>query len=184
MDRRIKKSQKAIEASLIKLMSEKNFEDITMNEIAKEADVSRGTIYLNYEDKYHILQKCMDAELNKLIESCTPNQNSRHVVGQQALLMQTLEYIKRNSDVFILLLEKRGVETFRDKLLTLIKENMFVEVKLEGINQGMDREIFAQFWSVAVIGVIEWWVKHSMEYSSEDIAEHLFSILSRNGVVS
>ncbi|TSB47445.1 TetR/AcrR family transcriptional regulator [Alkalicoccobacillus porphyridii] len=183
MDRRIKKSQRAIEASLIKLMNQKSFEDITIHEIAEEADVSRGTIYLNYEDKYHILHKCMDAELNKLIESCTPNQSSLHEAGQQALLLQTLEYIKSNSDIFIMLLETKGVETFREKLLTLLKENMFIEVKLEGINQGMDREIFAQFWTVAVIGVIEWWIKNSLEYSSEDIAEHLFTILSRNEVV-
>lgn len=56
-------------------------------------------------------------------------------------------------------------------------------LKLTGINKDMNSEIFIQFWSVAIIGVIEWWVKNSMPYSSEEISEHLFNILSRNEVI-
>lgn len=102
MDRRIRKSQKAIESALIKLMKEKSFEEITINAIATKADVSRGTIYLNYDDKYCILEKIIDKELEKLVNSCNPNESSD--INEQGLLLRTLEYIEANSSTFITLL--------------------------------------------------------------------------------
>ncbi|MGE7606985.1 TetR/AcrR family transcriptional regulator [Peribacillus frigoritolerans] len=183
MDRRIKKSQIAIESALIELMKEKDFEEITINSIAEKANVSRGTIYLNYEDKYHILEKCIDEELHKLMESCIPNENDNNNLNVQTLLLRTLEYIDANSNIFITLLENKGVQTFRDRLLSMVRDRMFSQLNLTGINKGMNREIFIQFWSVAIIGMIEWWVKNSIPYSSEEIMEHLFHLLSRNEVI-
>ena len=183
MDRRVKKSQKAIESALIELMREKDFEEITINSIAEKADVSRGTIYLNYDDKYQILDKCIDKELNKLVDSCVPNENETNNFNAHTLLLRTLDYIETNSKIFITLLENKGVQTFRDKLLSMVKDRMFSQLKLTGINKDMNSEIFIQFWSVAIIGIIEWWVKNSMPYTSEEITEHLFYLLSRNEVI-
>ncbi|MNC17857.1 Bacterial regulatory protein, tetR family [compost metagenome] len=48
VDRRIGKTQEAIKNAVIELMSEKNFDDITIQDISDRANVSRGTIYLHY----------------------------------------------------------------------------------------------------------------------------------------
>lgn len=183
MDRRIKKSQKAIESALIELMKEKDFEEITINSIAEKADVSRGTIYLNYDDKYRILERCIDKELEKLVNSCVPNEKENSHFNAQTLLLKTLEYIEVNSNIFITLLENKGVQTFRDKLLSIVRDRMFSQLKLTGINKDMNSEIFIQFWSEAIIGLIEWWIKNSLPYSSEEITEHLFNLLTRNEVI-
>ncbi|MFD0697655.1 TetR/AcrR family transcriptional regulator [Paenibacillus sp. GCM10027628] len=49
--------------ALIHLIGEKDFEKITINEIAERADVNRGTIYSHYSDKYDLLDKCLEAHL-------------------------------------------------------------------------------------------------------------------------
>jgi AcrR family transcriptional regulator len=54
VDRRILKSQDAIQKAVIELMSEKNFDDITIQYISDRANVSRGTIYLHYTDKFYL----------------------------------------------------------------------------------------------------------------------------------
>lgn len=54
IDRRRRKSQEAIMNAFIKLLSEKDLQNITMNEIADKADVSRGTIYSNFLDKHDL----------------------------------------------------------------------------------------------------------------------------------
>ena len=59
VDRRITKSQEAIKKALIELMSEKSFDDITIQDIADRANVNRGTIYLHYLDKFDLLDKIM-----------------------------------------------------------------------------------------------------------------------------
>lgn len=183
MDRRVKKSQKAIESALIDLMKEKDFEEITINAIAEKADVSRGTIYLNYEDKYCILEKCIDRELEKLVNACLPNENEDGSVSEQELLLRTFEYIEANANTFMILLENNGAQAFRNKLLGMVRDRMLSQLKLTGINQDMNRDIFIQFWSMAITGLIEWWVKQAMPYSSKEIMENLFGLLSRNEVI-
>lgn len=55
VDRRIIKTQEAIKYAFIELMSEKNLDEITMQNISDRANVGRRTIYLHYFDKYDLL---------------------------------------------------------------------------------------------------------------------------------
>lgn len=57
IDRRVRKSKEAIRTALVKLLKHKNIEDITVTEIAKEADVNRKTFYNNYENIYQVIEE-------------------------------------------------------------------------------------------------------------------------------
>lgn len=59
VDRRKTKSQEAIKKAVIELMSEKSFDNITIQEITDRANVNRATIFLHYFDKYELLGKLM-----------------------------------------------------------------------------------------------------------------------------
>jgi AcrR family transcriptional regulator len=50
-------------------MTEKGFDDITIQDISDRANVNRGTIYLHYTDKYDLLDKMMEEHINKLRET-------------------------------------------------------------------------------------------------------------------
>lgn len=63
VDRRILKSQEAIKKAVIELMSKKNFDEITIQNISDKANVSRGTIYLHYLDKYDLLDKLIEEHI-------------------------------------------------------------------------------------------------------------------------
>ena len=70
VDRRIAKSQEAIKNALIELMSEKSFDDITIQDISDKANVNRGTIYLHYTDKFDLLDKLIEEHMDDLRELC------------------------------------------------------------------------------------------------------------------
>lgn len=89
MDRRVGKSQKAIKEALLELMRYTQFEKITINSIADKANVSRGTVYLNFMDKQDILEKCISDEMEKLKEICIPI-NDDTILGLQETLINTL----------------------------------------------------------------------------------------------
>jgi AcrR family transcriptional regulator len=76
VDRRILKSQEAIKKAVIELMSEKNFDLITIQDISDRANVSRRTIYLHYMDKYDLLDKLIEEHINGLREICEPESES------------------------------------------------------------------------------------------------------------
>ena len=60
MNRRSMKTKREILQAVHSLMDEKSFEDITVVDIVNRADISRGTFYLHYEDKYIMLGSIED----------------------------------------------------------------------------------------------------------------------------
>jgi|SRR5690625_2730709 len=181
MDRRIRKSKKAIEEALISLMVENDFEDITINSIAERADVNRGTIYLHYKDKYDLLEQCIEREIQELLISCMPEGTESY--PSKTPLLRTFKYLEEHSFIYHTLLTNKGVPTFRNKLLTVMKEGLREQLQLNGINQNMNKEILIEFWSSAIIGVIEWWITQSMPYTAEEITEHLWTLLERIQII-
>lgn len=56
-DIRIVKSREKIKNALINLLNTYNFDEISVKDICKLAEISRGTFYLHYQDKYDLVSK-------------------------------------------------------------------------------------------------------------------------------
>jgi AcrR family transcriptional regulator len=60
-DPRIVRSRRMLMEALARLLTQKEFEDISIQEIADEATLNRATFYLHYADKNALLQAMTDA---------------------------------------------------------------------------------------------------------------------------
>jgi AcrR family transcriptional regulator len=67
-DPRILRSRRMLMDSLEKLLKNKDFEDISVQEIADEATLNRATFYLHYPDKNALLQAMTESRFRGLIE--------------------------------------------------------------------------------------------------------------------
>lgn len=82
-DKRILRTKKSLKSALIKILSQKPFEKITVKEICKNAKTTRMTFYTHYNDKYDLLddiskdiiKKAQD-EYHKLQNENNQNKNS------------------------------------------------------------------------------------------------------------
>ncbi|GMA63055.1 TetR/AcrR family transcriptional regulator [Alicyclobacillus fastidiosus] len=183
MDRRIKKSQAAIMDALICLMDEKDFEKISMYEIAERADVNRGTIYSHYVDKYDLLDKCIEAQLEQLITSCLPEDEAVTYPSRDSLL-RTLEQMERNAPSYRTLLTNKGIPSFRNHLQEMMKKGIRNQIIKNNLKQDdMSNDILVQFLSSAIVGVIEWWFMYAMSCSAKEITEKLWQLLKVNQVI-
>ena len=66
-DPRILRTRRMLMEALAKLLNEKEFENISVQEIAEEATLNRATFYLHYPDKYALLQAMTDVRFRDLI---------------------------------------------------------------------------------------------------------------------
>jgi AcrR family transcriptional regulator len=66
-DPRILRSRHMLMEALTKLLSQKEFDDISIQEIADEATLNRATFYLHYPDKNALLQAMTAARFHDLI---------------------------------------------------------------------------------------------------------------------
>ena len=67
-DPRVLRSRRMLMDSLARLLTKKEFEDISVQEIADEADLNRATFYLHYPDKSALLQAMTDVRFRGLME--------------------------------------------------------------------------------------------------------------------
>lgn len=74
IDRRIKKTKIALQEAFIKLLNKKNFDEITITDISREADTSRKTFYNHYsniDDLIDEIEEYILIEFDKLVENYT-----------------------------------------------------------------------------------------------------------------
>jgi AcrR family transcriptional regulator len=67
VDPRILRSRRMLMEALVRLLNKKEFEDISVQEIADEATLNRATFYLHYTDKNALLQAMTAARFGDLI---------------------------------------------------------------------------------------------------------------------
>ena len=67
LDPRILRSRRMLMDALVKLLREKEFEDISVQEIADEATLNRATFYLHYPDKGALLQAMTAVRFGELV---------------------------------------------------------------------------------------------------------------------
>jgi len=66
-DPRILRSRRMLMEALVRLLNQKEFDDISIQEIADEATLNRATFYLHYPDKNALLQAMTAARFRDLI---------------------------------------------------------------------------------------------------------------------
>ncbi|UUZ83545.1 TetR/AcrR family transcriptional regulator [Paenibacillus sp. P26] len=109
VDRRVLKSQEAIKKAILELMTEKNFDDITIRDISERANVNRGTIYLHYMDKYDLLDKIIEEHISNLRELCHSASEMTFKEGNYVWF----EYFADNHLFFSTMLNTKSAAHFR-----------------------------------------------------------------------
>nr|WP_236355029.1 TetR/AcrR family transcriptional regulator [Konateibacter massiliensis] len=159
-------------------MAEKDFEQLTINEIANRANVNRGTIYLHYTDKYALLDQCIETHLNQLFQYCSSTENTVNFSSKDSIL-RTFEYLEQHAFFYSTMLTNKGIPAFRNRLLTMALQSSNEQMDVSDINPNMNKEVLVQFLASAAVGVLEWWITHSMPYPAEDMVEQFWVLLER-----
>lgn len=179
VDRRILKSQDAIQNAIIELMSEKNFDNITIQDISDRANVSRGTIYLHYTDKFELLDKLIETHINKLKEMCESASAAEMEFVDSNLIW--FEYFESNYLFFSTMLASKGAPYFRTRFLELLVDELKIDVNVQkGKNCGLVEDVLLQFVASAYVGMVEWWLASGMPYPPHVMAEQVGLLLERN----
>lgn len=104
---------------------------MTINQIAEEANVNRGTVYLHFADKYDLRDQCVEAQLNQLQLSCMPEEGLGLLTSKTALL-RTFEYLEQHASFYSIMLTSKGSAVFRNQLETMFRQSLsMVSISLD-----------------------------------------------------
>jgi TetR/AcrR family fatty acid metabolism transcriptional regulator len=189
------KHRKIIQAA-IKVFARKGFYNARVSEIAREANVADGTIYLYFKNKDDILISLFEEEMIKIIKNMKDDlaKQKDPIDKIRKFAINHLSLMTRNQDLAeVLQVELRQSSKFmRDYVKDHYMEflNIFASIIKEGQEQGIFREdINTGIAKRAFFGALDemgrYWVlsttrKHSITESAKQISEIFIRGMMKN----
>ena len=171
-DRRVQRTQQLLEAALLSLIKEKEFDLITVQEIIDRANVGRATFYAHYENKEDLIESGFDGLLTALRErqrearSHEGNANERLFAFSRHLLAHANEH----RDIFPAMVSKRGGAFIQHLLRNLLVKVVRDDVKaMVPHGAQVPEEAVVQFIAGGLFGLIMWWLGSKRRLSVEEL---------------
>ena len=164
-DPRILRSRRMLMDSLGRLLKNKRFEDISVQEIADEATLNRNTFYLHYPDKSALLLAMTESRFRDLIKQRGISFTDCHG-ALRAVALGVCDYLTEITNCPV----KGALIPLEGSIIPVI-EGMFMEgVAHHATVPGMDPELIATTAAWAVFGAARRWHQSANRIAAEEMA--------------
>lgn len=177
-DPRILRTHRLLRDALFSLLYDHPFDSITIQDITERATLNRGTFYLHYTSKSHLLDESIRDIFEELVQSLkkataddsAASFDERHL----SLIFEILfTHVSKHFSIYKFMLVTNDIAQFRPKLLDFIKNLIYQDpaMKLQ-----LDRyrevpcDMVVNYEAAALIGVLTWWLEHDMQQSTSFMA--------------
>ena len=181
VDRRRRKSREAIFHAFINLLSEKDFEHITVAEIIESADVGRATFYSHFETKDYLLKELCEELFCHIFDAADNHCDHRHIFDCDApdsVFLHLLQHLQKNDNNILDLLSSKNNELFlryfKDNLVKLVESQLPLfesEKRAELPESYQVNHITSTF-----VETIRWWINNGKRETPEEIIEYFFMV--------
>ncbi|MBR4706727.1 MAG: TetR/AcrR family transcriptional regulator C-terminal domain-containing protein [Pseudobutyrivibrio sp.] len=175
MDRRVVKTRRQIVNAFLKLLKEKGFDKITIQDIADEADINRGTVYLHFEDKYNLMDYCIDSYVDAMLTACS---GSEEIKIKRESFMTLFDYLGENKEVYQLLLENDKNSVFLKRLESVVEQQIRVALAHTPKKDDKKTELMVRFLMSGFLGVVDMWIRNYPVCTSEEATDLLIEFLA------
>lgn len=180
-DLRIIKTHKALTDTFWQMLSEKKFEDITVNELCERAMVRRATFYKHFADKnefFAFLIRAKQAEFDAQIRKQTDNAKPQSFY--LGIIRHTVDFLNSNKKLVQTVLESNMLPTVLDILSKQIAIDITQKLKEDaenGVPLPASPQVMAPFFTGALVYTMRWWVTQK-NVSEAMVMEDLTGLLS------
>lgn len=171
-DRRVQRTQQLLEAALLSLIKEKEFDLITVQEIIDRANVGRATFYAHYENKEDLIESGFDGLLATLRERQREARSEESNVNERlfAFSRHLLAHANEHRDIFPAMVSKRGGAFIQHLLRNLLMKVVRDDVKaMVPQSAQVPEEAIVQFIAGGLFGLIMWWLGNKRRLSVEEV---------------
>lgn len=136
--------RQSIQQAVIRLMCREGLDAVTMDRVAQEVGIAKGTIYLHYKDKQELLEDVKESSLAPMV-SRTDEALAGNAPADRRLhawSMRYLAYFDEHRDLFRILLYERQVTRVRGARYQSDRYRHLVDGVARAIRDGIRKKIF------------------------------------------
>ncbi|SRR5579883_530948 len=172
-DRRIQRTRQLLTTALLKLIEERGYDSLTVNDITEQANVGRATFYLHYQDKEQLLVESLEemfSQLRGLIDPMSKALGERNSITATRLVFQ---HFADHHRLYRVLLTEKGAAMVFTRLLAILSQLAEQDVILKEVDlpqRGISTNLVAHYVAGGLLGLVAWWLNNNRPYSPEQMA--------------
>src|SRR5271155_458604 len=172
-DPRILRSRRMLMDSLAKLLKKKEFDAISVQEIADEASLNRATFYLHYPDKNALLRAMTESRFRDLIERRSITFSDCNG-ALRAIALGVCDYLAESTGC-----PSQLARIPLEGSIIPVVEDMFKEgLALHGLPPGVDAALLATTAAWAVSGAARRWYQTPNRIPADEMAARIETMVS------
>jgi AcrR family transcriptional regulator len=176
LDLRVRRTYKFLWDALMTLMTERDFESITVTDICENAMVHRTTFYKHYEDKYGLLYHGIHDELNALVEvmdgAGDKSVDHGHGGDTRTKLIAIFEHVRKREGFYRLMLTGESFSKFNTLLLNAVAERLERNLGHKVQYLALPMALHAQIAAAAIVRMIAWWLENNCPYTPAEMIQY------------
>lgn len=180
-DRRVVKTKRSVRMALTHLLSQKPLGEITVTELAKEADINRKTFYNYYSDVSMVIEEIEDeiaADFAAAIHDINFLEINKEPTGIYLTLARLIE---KDLEFYASVFAAQEQATLLQKIVAPLKEQLWLSFSDQMGSDAEDFEFLLEFTISGMIAVYHKWFNTGRKQNIEDLSRKL-SILTFKGI--
>lgn len=180
--RRLQTRKQLIEMTM-KLILEKGYDAISIQDITDRADLGRGTFYIHFKDKEEIVWTAFQ-ELFQTLEQEAHRQLERHMLGVEYYgLLNIFRHAEKNRDLYRVMLGGKGSAVLTTRAQDFLAKALLYDIRnappSTAVNFNLPPEVEAQMLTGMISRLLFWWVETVNDYTAEQMAAMAYKMLYR-----
>ncbi len=174
-DRRVLRTRRQLQDSLMSLILEKGYDAVTIEDITENADLGRTTFYLHYKDKEELLMKSLEAVYDDLVIQIQRRTIDEWVANGQGPWTLAFEHAAENARFYQVVLSGHGggaiKKRVQDYIAETTQETIAARAQEVGSTPSMPIEVLSNYIASSLLGLIAWWLENNQPYSVAQMDE-------------
>ena len=183
MDRRQQKTRAAIFAAFSKLLAEKSYGKITVQEIIDTANIGRTTFYDHFETKDDLLKALCEELFGHIISSAADCTHTHGLYSEgnapESVFCHLLQHLRENENNILGLLSSESSEIFlryfKDSLNELIQKQFIGQDR--SANLDIPEDFLVNHISGSFVEMVLWWTRGQMKQTPEELDRYFRAVI-------
>ena len=175
------RSKNLIKKALAKLIHTKDVSKITVSDIIREADISRGTFYAHYADVNSVVEQIESEELQKIIDFVNRFGVERVSEDVGTFIKMICEYLSNDMEYYRMLTQSNMLDSFIWRLVNVYYDILLESIVSTGEHRDVDEaNLCLLYITSAAKTVLVNWLSGEIKGTPDQIAERLGKLISLN----
>lgn len=181
MDRRQRKTREAIFQAFTTLLAQKNYNQISVQEIIDTANIGRTTFYAHFETKDYLLKDLCEELFGHIIDTAMglPHGHYHYSCGNatDSVFLHLLRHLQENDRNILELLSSQNNEIFIQYFKSNLKKLIVTQYAEKGLlkNSKLPKDYLVNHISSSFVEAVSWWLSRNMQESPEEITEYFLA---------